>query len=51
MKDPRLTHNEAAALHAAAVTRDYSVHPRLGIFKSFCHLQTTEQSLESTVLW
>ena len=28
--DPRIGPAEAAAIHAAAVTRDYSVHPRLG---------------------
>lgn len=29
--DPRIGAAEAAAIHAAAITRDYSVNPRLGI--------------------
>jgi len=29
MADPRLTAQEAAAIHAAAVTRDYNIEPRL----------------------
>jgi hypothetical protein len=30
MADSRLSAKEAAALNAAAVTREYNVHPRLG---------------------
>lgn len=30
MADARLSAKEAAALNAAAVTREYNVHPRLG---------------------
>lgn len=30
MADPRLSDKELAALNAAAVTREYNVHPRLG---------------------
>jgi V-type H+-transporting ATPase subunit B len=29
MADPRISEKEAAAIHAAAVTRDYVVEPRL----------------------
>jgi hypothetical protein len=34
--DPRITAAEAAAIHAAAVTRDYNVNPRLGNRDPFC---------------
>lgn len=30
MADARLSKSEVAALNAAAVTREYNVHPRLG---------------------
>lgn len=30
MADPRLTAQEAAMMHMAAVTRDYNIEPRLG---------------------
>jgi len=30
MADPRLSAQEAAAIHMAAVTRDYNIEPRLG---------------------
>lgn len=31
IKDPRMTTHTAAAINAAAVTRNYSVDPRLGM--------------------
>lgn len=37
MADAKLSEKELAALNAAAVTREYNVHPRLGEFP-FVHL-------------
>ena len=44
--DPRITAAEAAAIHASAVTRNYSVEPRLG----GCRLACLKPDLMSLLL-
>lgn len=41
--DPRLTTREASVLHAAAVTRNYSVEPRLGKHLITAHCRSNNQ--------
>lgn len=41
--DPRLTTREASVLHAAAVTRNYSVEPRLGKHLITAHCTQSNQ--------
>ena len=46
--DPRLTKQELAAINASAVTRNYSVEPRLGNLQPY--LKIIGRFLESTAL-